>query len=213
LQSYVYPVMALIRQRSPKIRFRYVGVENPTDAFASGLRRPAQCIVICLGCMRVPSKWKQYEWLGHRGSLFACDNAVFWHGGSEPNVYPPFLGGILSQRELAARITQHLDDLVSLPVFARLNQIHELDSPFQSAQSAVLRAKRDAVFELRVRGVRIWEWSEPLRSRAAAGVATPQDTEVLRILDETYPQLIDLVQQRTVRFEVEFASTIQEHKK
>jgi hypothetical protein len=56
---YVYPLLAMAGG-APTMSFRYLNVMNLTAAFA---RQDAftPCLVICLDCARVPSKWIEYK--------------------------------------------------------------------------------------------------------------------------------------------------------
>jgi hypothetical protein len=209
LQSYVYPEMALIQQRVSGVRFQYTGVENPTLAFGSVLRRHAPCVVVCLGCMRIPGKWKEYQWLVQHPAVFGDDNVVFWRGARGGTLSPDHVATSdqpTSAPELADRIRLRYTQLLALPEFAKVGQDFALDSPFQDSRGAVLKANRDAVYELRLRARIIWNWSEPLRNRAAGNVSTVQDMQVLQIVDDAYPQLTALVRARYSTLADGFAS-------
>jgi hypothetical protein len=98
-----------------------------------------------------------------------------------------------SQEELAGRVENEFKAFQDLAEYEELNQIHALDSPFQSVGGALLRGKPYAVTEAPTRGIHLWESSEPLRLRAAEGRATRQVLDVLEAIKEAYPQLSALV--------------------
>jgi hypothetical protein len=50
-----YPLQALLRERTPAVRFQHVGVAGAT---------PAVCAVVCLECAGKPWKLQEYRWLG-----------------------------------------------------------------------------------------------------------------------------------------------------
>lgn len=83
LQIYVYPIMALIHEKSSDAQIDYIGIENASSVFATQQKAPRPCAVACLGCMRVQAKWSEYRWLGNRATLVDDDNVVFWPGGSQ----------------------------------------------------------------------------------------------------------------------------------
>jgi hypothetical protein len=66
---FVYPIMALIHADGQSRQVWYEGVHNLTSRFDSqGHRQP--CAVICLDCARVPEKWREYQGVGGRASVF-----------------------------------------------------------------------------------------------------------------------------------------------
>jgi hypothetical protein len=202
LQSYVYPVVPLIRERVPEAQFQYIGVENPTKQFVFPMHRPIPCVVVCLGCMRTSAKWDQYKSFGNRASIFGNDNVVFWPGGTESNGDSGNSENLsLTPVQLADRSDMELRDFLAQAEFSKLAQYHELDSPFQDAHGALLRARRDAAYELRMRATRFWEESESSRTRARSGTATPEDMHTLRTLDEAYSQLRELLKLRDQSFQ------------
>ena len=187
LQTYVYPMMALVHERVPAARFQYVGVTNLTSNYAEALRRPNPCVVVCLGCMHFASKWTRYRdrHLGDRVSLFG-DIAVFWPRGALLNDANEHAGSNLAPQELLA-LTEHN--------YARLQAI-----PLPNGGKMTrLQPTDDALLdfsEIQLRALRIWEWSEPLRNRARAGTATPADIATLETIDEALPELEALLRQK-----------------
>jgi len=198
-QSYVYPMMALLHRADPSIRVQYVGVENPTSRYAANFRRSSPCAVICLGCMGVSQKWRQYAYLG-RATVIAGDTVVFRPGGQLTVDSPGIDSPVKTPEQLAMGIEQSYLRLRALPEFTALAALHGLDSPFQNRRGAALRAKRDAVYELRMRGDYLFEWTEPLRLRALRGSVRSQDLAVLGMADQALQQLIELVHQRCQDF-------------
>jgi len=197
--TYIYPMMALVHESDPGIRFQYAGVENATARYSRNLHRPAPCAVICLGCMRISGKWKTYASLG-KATIIRDDNVVFWPGGQTLNDSSSVPASVQTPEQLVLSIEQANLRLRTLPEFAALATYHELDSPFQRARGAALRAKRDAVYELRMRADLIFQWSEPLRLRALHGSATSQDLDILQMTDQAFLGLIKLVYQRGAEF-------------
>jgi Dolichyl-phosphate-mannose-protein mannosyltransferase len=66
---FVYPIMALIHADGHSRQVWYAGVHNLTGRFNSQ-DRAQPCAVICLDCARVPEKWREYEDVGGRASVF-----------------------------------------------------------------------------------------------------------------------------------------------
>lgn len=207
LQTYVYPIFPLIRERVPEAQFQYIGVENPTTKYGAVLNRPSPCIVVCLGCMRTPTKWERYKAFGNLASVFGNDNVVFWQGGSELNTATHSSEDqILGAPQIAERLDLQLQSFLSQPEFNELAQYHQLDSPLQDKTGAMLRAKRDAVYELRMRATHLWEGSQAMRLRTRAGKATAEDLQNLRTLDEVFSQLLLLLKHRYQSFKTALGS-------
>jgi len=181
LQSYVYPIMAMINQRTPGTRFQYAGVRNSTAKYAVQLHRPPPCAVVCLGCMKVQSKWTAYRGLG-RVSVFS-DTDVFRPGGSQENQpFPEAASDPISPGALTARVNNDYQRLVTTGQAV-------LSLPATNSQ-----AKINETNEVLSRGERIWQWSELLRQRAATGTASNTDLAVLTTVDQAMLELAKLME-------------------
>jgi hypothetical protein len=188
LQTYVYPMIALVHERVPAARFQYVGVTNLTSNYAVALHRPNPCVVVCLGCMHVANKWTRYRnWqLGDRVSIFG-DIAVFWPGGALLNDANEHVKlSELAPQELLALAEQNYARLqaIPLPSGGKMTRVQPTDNVLLDFS------------EIQLRALRIWEWSEPLRNRARTGTATPADIDTLETIDEALPELEVLLHQK-----------------
>jgi hypothetical protein len=194
LQPYVYPMMILVQERAPGTRFQYTGVQNMTTRYAAALHRSAPCAVVCLGCMRVREKWSEHRGLGGHVSVFE-DIDVFRPGGRQENDAPPddFAKGTAGQ-DLQARMVERHRQLESIPTAALIeNLVRKMPAPLP----ADWEERSNGLYELKMRNDWIWQWSEPLRERAAAGTATTADWNALLTVDEALGQLKELFLDRT----------------
>jgi hypothetical protein len=132
--------------------------------------------------------------------VIADDTVVFWPAG-QLSVDAP---GVHSRAKTAEQLATGIEELYrrcwrsrnSRPWRRFTTWTHR----FQDNRGETLRAKRDAVYELRMRGDYLVEWTEPQRLRALAGSATPQDLHVLGMADQALEQLIELVHRRYADF-------------
>jgi hypothetical protein len=81
---FVYPLLALIHADGRTRRVWYSGVHNLSSKYEKDVDHPAPCAVICLDCAEVPEKWKEYEDVGGRASVFGT-LVVFSREGAIPN--------------------------------------------------------------------------------------------------------------------------------
>jgi hypothetical protein len=81
---FVYPLLALIHADGSTRRVWYSGVNNLSSKYEKDLRHPAPCAVVCLDCLEVPEKWKEYANVGGRASVFG-NLVVFSREGALPN--------------------------------------------------------------------------------------------------------------------------------
>jgi hypothetical protein len=198
LQTWVYPMMALIRQRLPDARFQYTGVHNSSIRYASALQRPTPCAIVCLGCMKVREKRMEYGGLGNVSPH--GDITVFTRGeGHVPNA--DHVANFAPERpatDLVREVQERYDALRRVPVNAI---IANAQGNWSARQPREWQINSDSLKEIQLRSVAIWEWTEPLRRRAAEGSATSDDHYVLQIVSEAYFELSDLLEQRTIALE------------
>ena len=79
-QHYTYQILALLREQTPNVRLRYVGVTNRSAAY----QRPElqfPCAVICFTCAREPRKWAEYSSLS--ASVTVIGEAVIFEGRNQ----------------------------------------------------------------------------------------------------------------------------------
>jgi hypothetical protein len=81
---FVYPLLALIHADGRTRQVWYTGVNNLSSRYERELDHPAPCAVVCLGCTNVPEKWKEYENVGGRASVFGA-LVIFSPDGVLPN--------------------------------------------------------------------------------------------------------------------------------
>lgn len=81
---FVYPLLALIHPDGRTCRVWYSGVNNLSSRYEKELEHPAPCAVVCLSCTEVPEKWKEYENVGGRASVFGT-LVIFSRDGALPN--------------------------------------------------------------------------------------------------------------------------------
>jgi len=81
---FVYPLLALIHADGRTRQVWYTGVNNLSSRYEQELGHPAPCAVVCLGCTNVPEKWKEYENVGGRASVFGT-LVIFSRDGALPN--------------------------------------------------------------------------------------------------------------------------------
>ena len=196
LQTWVYPMMVLIRERLPDPHFQYAGVHNLSVKYANSLQRPRPCAIVCLGCMGVREKRVEYEWLSTVSNHE--DIAVFTRETDDiPNAADVATGErAMAATELIRQVQERYDAVRLVPVNSIITNAQAnlgIARPPREWQ-----IKSDSLKEIQLRNVAIWEWTEPLRRRAAEGSATGDDLYVLHIVSEALLQLSDLLGQRTL---------------
>lgn len=198
LQTWVYPMMALIRERLPDARFQYTGVHNPSIHYATMLRRAKPCAIVCLGCMKVREKLMEYEWLGTVSQH--GDITVFTRGEGHVPKADRVANGTpeMPATDLVREVQERYYAVQRVPVNAI---IANAQGNWSARQPREWQIKSDSLKEIQLRSVAIWEWTEPLRRRAAEGSATSDDHYVLQIVSEAFFELSDLLEQRTVALE------------
>lgn len=198
LQTWVYPMIALIRERLPDARFQYTGVHNPSMRYASALRRSKPCAIVCLGCMKIREKRTEYEWLSTVSQH--GDITVFTRGdGPVPNANYLANGALgMPASDLLREVQERYDAVRLVPV----NEIiANAQGNWSARQPRERQIKSDSLKEIQLRSVAIWEWTDPLRRRAAEGSATSDDLYVLQIVGEAYLELSALLKERTKALE------------
>jgi hypothetical protein len=56
-----YPLLELIREAVPRVRFTHVGVHNRSAKYSARMPFSAPCVIVCLSCGADKTKSKQYE--------------------------------------------------------------------------------------------------------------------------------------------------------
>jgi hypothetical protein len=83
--------------------------------------------------------------------------------------------------------------LESIPTASLIeNVVHKMPPPLP----ADWEERFKGLYELKMRNDWIWQWSEPLRERAAAGTADSVDWDALLTVDEALEQLNQLFADR-----------------
>lgn len=195
LQTYVYPVMALIAERRPEARFQYVGVRNVTGEYAGRLHRVAPCIAICLGCMRVKSKKVEYQQPNSEPFLYG-DIDVFYPVAQELEARRDRL---VPQSQVVLQMEMDYKSLQNTPVDALFADI-AAKTP-QWKEDWRWQSRCDSLREMQLRWVAIWEWTGPLRRRASEGRASDADLDALTSVSEALPQLHEMFDQQVARLE------------
>ena len=81
---YVYPLFALMHADGYQRKVWYTGVDNLTNRYVNEQIHTDPCAVVCLECVDAPQKWKQYQAIGWRASVFDY-LVVFGAAGAVPN--------------------------------------------------------------------------------------------------------------------------------
>jgi len=194
LQTYVYPIMALVKEREPAAKFKYIGVKNMTRSFGERLHRAAPCAVMCLGCMKVKTKWTEYMGPGARAAVFG-DTDVFLMGSQLASEAETARGtNRSSAKELALGIAVDYSALKGVPLDSLLGEL-TAETP-QWTKDWEWQTRCDSLREMALRWVAIWEWSEPMRRRAFDGSASDADLNMLTTISEGLPQLHALLEEQ-----------------
>ena len=77
-----YPLLAMLRQASPDIAFRFYRMQNASSRYER-IKTPP-CAVICLRCAAIPAKWAEYRSIGGKVSTFD-EIAVFGSNENQDN--------------------------------------------------------------------------------------------------------------------------------
>lgn len=64
-----YPMLALISEDGVRRKIAYSSVQNSTTRFSSDVESK-QCLIVCLGCVHAPEKWREYQARGQQGHSF-----------------------------------------------------------------------------------------------------------------------------------------------